>query len=387
MNDKISLIYDTFDEKDIDALSDWLKQRNQLSQGLLVRQFEEEFSKKNGCKYSVFVNSGSSANLLLAYALYISDELKNKKVVVPTLSWATTVSPWIQFGFHPILCDVDKETLGVDLTHLEHIFQLENPSVLFIVDVLGVPNKYNEIKNLCEKYGVFLCIDECECQGSLYDEKKTGGFGLMSTYSFFFSHFMQTIEGGMICTDDEMYYNILKSLRSHGWLRDCSPLFQSMSKKEYEVDDFNDRFTFYVPGFNVRGTEIQAFLGLRQLNKIDDFLTKRHDSFDVYQKNIKNDYWKIKPTDNSWVALFAYPIIHPNRDKIVKKLQENNIETRPLIAGSISKQPFWTDLYGKSKMPFGDIVHEFGIYLPCHVGLSVEDIEFVCGVVNESIVS
>lgn len=385
MNEKIFLVHDTFEDEDINELCKWLKNREQLSQGSLVKKFEEEFSKSNNCKYSVFVNSGSSANLLLAYSLSISDLIKNKKVVLPTLSWATTISPWIQFGFNPILCDVDKETLGVDLVHLEHIFQLQNPSILFLVDVLGIPNKYNEIKSLCEKYEVLLCIDNCENQGSKYEGKKTGNLGLMSTYSFFYSHFMQTIEGGMVCTDDELLYNTLKMLREHGWTRPCNSEFQKKCKEEYKISDFNDRFTFYLPGFNVRGTEIQAFLGLRQLQKVDYFFLKRHANFQVYQKNIQNDYWKIKPTENSWISLFAYPIIHPKREEIVKKLLENNIECRPLIAGSISKQPMWTDLYGETKMPFGDIVHEFGIYLPCHVGLSKDQIEFICKVVNETI--
>lgn len=386
MNDrKVDLIHDTFDDEDIDELCKWLKERKQLSQGPLVKEFEEVFAYRQESKYAVFVNSGSSANLLIAYSLYVSDLLRNKKVVLPTLSWNTTISPFIQFGFHPILCDVDKETLGVDLEHLEHIFKNQSPSLLFLVDVLGIPNKYKEIKSLCEKYDVLLCIDDCECQESSYDNILTGRFGLMSSYSFFYSHMQQTIEGGMICTDDESFYTTLKMLRSHGWTRDTKPEFQKFCKEQYNVDDFNDRFTFYLPGFNLRATEIQAFLGLRQLNKVNQFILKRHVQFLKYQQLIQNNYWKVKPTENSWVSGFAYPIIHPKRNELVEALNKNNIATRPLISGSMSRQPFFKDLYGDFKMPFGDIVHEYGLYLPINPGMNREDVEYVCDVVNKVI--
>ena len=189
MNDKISLIHDTFTDDDISALCDWLKERKQLSQGPLVEEFEKFFAIQQNRKYAVFCNSGSSANFLLALALNYSDIIKNRKVVVPALSWVTTISPWMQLNFQPILCETDSETLGLDLEHLKKIIERDSPGIVFACDVLGFPNKYDELKKLCDDNDIVLCVDDCECQGSFYNGRLTGTYGLMSTYSFFFSHF------------------------------------------------------------------------------------------------------------------------------------------------------------------------------------------------------
>lgn len=385
MNGKISLVYDTFTEEDIDELCVWLKSRQQLSQGPLVEKFEEVFAKQQNRKYAVFCNSGSSANFLLALTLHYADQLKNRKVVVPALSWITTISPWIQLNFQPILCDTDPETLGLDLNHLKKIIERDDPSIVFACDVLGFPNKYDELKKICDEKGIILCVDDCECQGSFYDGNLTGSYGLMSTYSFFFSHFSQSIEGGAITTDDYTLYNMLKMLRAHGWTRSCDKEFQLKCKEEYKVDDFNEKFTFYLPGMNLRSTEINAFLGLRQQERIASFLQRRIEIFNIYQSKIRNSYWKIKPSEKSIVSLFAYPVLTQNRDKLVKALIENDIECRPLISGSQGLQPYWCDAYGKTSLPFADKLTKEGLYLPCHIGLKDSDVEFICEVVNANV--
>lgn len=385
MNEKISLVYDTFTDQDIDELCLWLKSKPQLSQGPLVEKFEDVFAKQQNRKYAVFCNSGSSANFLLVLALHYSGQLKNRRVILPALSWVTTISPWMQLNFQPVLCDVDPNTLGLSIEHLKHLIERDDPSCVFACDILGVPNQYDELKKICDEKDIVLCIDDCECQGSFFNGRLTGTYGLMSTYSFFFSHFSQSIEGGMITTDDYTLYNMLKMLRNHGWTRSCDKQFQLKCKEEYNVSDFNEKFTFFLPGMNLRSTEINAFLGIRQQDRISDFLKRRIELFYLYDSFVVNSHWKLKPLKNSIVSLFAYPIITPNRDRLVKALEINNIECRPLISGSQGLQPYWVDAYGKTSLPFADKLTSEGLYLPCHIGMSDADVKFICEVVNANV--
>ncbi len=265
MNERIELVKDTISNDDIDHLIEWLKTYPHMSQGPIVSQFESEFSKWQQCKYSVLVNSGSSANMLMAYFLKISGELKNSRVILPNLSWATSISPFLQFGFHPYLCEVDKETLGCDLNHLEDLFKKYNPSLFMPVNVLGFSNKFNEIKTLTDKYSVKMIEDNCEATGSIYKGVKTGNFGEMSSFSGFIAHHFSLIEAGIICTNDEIVMENLKLLRNHGFTRSNSEKFKLSCKKEYQIDDFNEQFSFYVPGFNVRCSDFQSVIGLQQL--------------------------------------------------------------------------------------------------------------------------
>jgi len=196
-----------------------------------------------------------------------------------------------------------------------------------------------------------------------------------------------TIEGGMISTDDDEMFNILKSIRAHGWDRDLDEPFKSNLRNKYGVNEFKDLYTFYYPGFNLRSTDLQAFIGLLQMDKIDEIVTNRNVNFNLYHENIKNDYWKINPTENSFVSNFAYPIITPKIDELVKTLKENNIETRPLICGSIRNQPFWIDLYSDFlEHRFSDDIDEYGLYLPNNHQLTEEEVLYVCDIVNSVLI-
>jgi len=194
-----------------------------------------------------------------------------------------------------------------------------------------------------------------------------------------------TIEGGFVCTDDFDMYRILLSIRSHGWDRDLDEGFQVEKRNEYDVTDFKSLYTFYYPGFNLRATDLQAFIGLGQIDKLEEILEKRSRNFLLYDKYIKNDYWKIKNLDNCFYSNFAYPIIHPDREEIAKYLMENGVECRPLVCGSIGKQPYWKDLYGEQSFEFADKVDEYGMYLPNHPDLAEQDIKYICDLVNEKI--
>jgi CDP-4-dehydro-6-deoxyglucose reductase, E1 len=383
--DKINLVKDTIDTNDINQLIDWLRTNPILTKNKLTIEFEENFSQYQNRKYSVFVNSGSSANLVMLYSLMVSGKLKNNNVIAPALSWTTTISPLIQLGLNPILCDCDTETLGLDVEHLKVLIKKHKPSVVLLVHVLGFPNKMNEIIELCQENDIVLLEDSCESLGSTYDNIKTGSFGLMSTFSFYFGHHLSTIEGGMITTDDEELYNIVKSLRSHGWNRDVSDSFKLKLKEGFEVDDFKDLYTFYYPGFNLRSTDLQAFLGIHQLDKVEEIVTSRNSNYKLYNKLVTNDYWKITDYKNCYISNFAYPIIHPNIKKISMDLNKNGIECRPLICGSIGNQPYWINLYGKTKFEFADIVDKFGLYVPNNSKLTEDEIRFICSIINKNI--
>ena len=266
---KIDLIQDTIDNIDIDNLIEWLKEYPRLTKGPKTLEFESKWSKWLGTKYSVFVNSGSSANLLMLYALKILNKMKNNKVCVPALCWATDLSPVIQFDMNPLLIDCNLDNLSIDLNHLEEVFKVESPSVLILVSVLGLSPDMDLITNLCKKYDVILIEDNCESQGTKFKGVKLGNFGLMSSFSTYFGHTMSTIEGGVITTNDEEMYHTLLQLRSHGWDRDLPESKQKELRKEWEVSDFSALYTFYMPGFNLRSTDLQAQLGIQQLDKVD----------------------------------------------------------------------------------------------------------------------
>lgn len=379
----ISLVKDTIDKKDIKNLIKWLKTNPRLTKGDRTIEFEKKWSKWLGVKYSIFLNSGSSANLAMIYALMLSKKLKNNKIVVPSLSWVTSVSPIINFNLNPILCDSDKETLSIDLKHLEKIFIDENPAVLMLIHPLGFPNDMNSIIKLCNKYDIILLEDSCETIGTTYNNKLMGSFGLISTFSFYFGHHISTIEGGMVCTDNEELYKIILSIRSHGWDRDLPEDEQKRLRNKYNIDDFHALYTFYYPGFNLRSTDLQAYIGISQIDKIEYISKKREKNLKIYDKYIKNNYWKIKLIENAYISNFAYPIIHPKILDIHYDLKENGVESRPLICGSIAEQPFWIERYGKTELPFADIIHKYGMYLPNNPSLTKKEIKQICEIVNK----
>lgn len=379
--EKITLVKDTIDNGDIDVLIEWLKTYPRLTKGQKTIEFEEMWSKWIGCKYSVFVNSGSSANLLMLYALLELYNLRNKKIVVPSLGWATDLAPVIQFGFEPLLVDIDKSNLAVDVDHLEEIFIAEKPAAMLLVSVLGLSPRMNEIVELCKKHGVILLEDNCESQGTKYNGVKLGNFGLMSAFSTYFGHTMSTIEGGMICTNDKEVYDMLKQLRSHGWDRDLDKEKQDKLRTEWGVDEFSSLYTFYVPGFNVRSTDLQAVIGMGQLQKVDAMIEQRNKNFQLFKEKLSPYTWFPLEVENSFTASFCIPIIaHSPEEKneIVKALLEKNVECRPLICGSMGTQPFYIKKYGRVELPNVSKVDACGLYIPNHPKLTEEEISRMC---------
>lgn len=378
----IKLVKNTIENSEIDELKVWLSTYPQLTQGPKVKEFEAQWSSFLGVKYSTFVNSGSSALLLSYYAIHLTTGRKN--IIVPGLSWATDLAPVIQFGFNPILCDCNLDDLSLDLNHLEELLQNYQDCVVCLVSVLGLVPNMDKILELKVKYNFILLEDVCESFGSKYKTQKLGSLGDISVFSLFYGHHLSTIEGGMICTNDEKLNDVLKMIRAHGWDRELSPDKQSSLRNEHNIDDFSASYTFYYPGFNVRGTDLQAFIGIGQLKKAENVILKRNLYYNFFKDNLTLD-WKPKQNEDKFVSNFCYPIISVNKDKIVKNLLENNIECRPLICGSMGKQPFYKNLYGETILPNASLVDKYGIYIPNNPDLTHAEMIFIAKIINSAI--
>ena len=381
----IKLADNTISREDTEALAAWLLQDPvpRLTMHKLTIEFEEKWSNYIGSKYSVFVNSGSSAILLGLYGLLEGGYLKNKKVVVPGLSWVTDVSSCMQIGLDPILCDCNLTDLSVDLEHLEALFKEHSPACMVLVSVLGLVPNMDKVTDLCDRYGVILAEDVAESTGSKFQGKNLGTFGKVSFFSLFYGHHLSTIEGGMISTDDHKLYELLVSLRSHGWDRNLSEKTQKTLRAQWDVGNFDSYYTFYYPGFNLRSTDLQAFLGLRQLDKADGYIAQREENFLTYQKSIQNNELTITIREGDFISNFAYPVVSKDRNEIVQSLIENEVEVRPLIAGSIGLSPFWIKRYGITNLDNCNLINDYGFYIPNHHGLTSEDIKFVSDVINK----
>lgn len=388
MEIKYHLAEDTIDKNDINQLIEWLKTYPRLTKGELTLQFERKWSDWVGKKYSVFCNSGSSANLLMYYALLLSGVLKNKKIIVPSVGWVTTIAPAIQLDFEPIMCEADQDTFGLDLNHLEELLKKYNPGVVIMVQVLGVPHKMDELLALKEKYGFILLEDACAAMGASYHGKKVGSFGDMSSASLYFGHQISTIEGGLVSTDNKVFNDALLMARSHGWGKDLDKETRDRLVEKHGIDDFHSPFVFYEPGFNLRSTDLNAFLGIRQIDKMSWLISRRGENHAIYKKLLGDHFYSQKAPDNSTICSIHFGALakdNEERRKVVEALEENGIETRIFSAGNLGLHPFWYNRYGKASFPMADRIHHTGFFLPNNPSLTPRDIEFISDVVLNSV--
>ena len=375
----------TIDRSDRESLIAWLQTDPWLTQGPLVAEFERRWADWVGTRHATFVNSGSSANLLMYYALLVSGRIRNRKVIVPAVSWATTVAPAIQLGFEPIMCEADKATFGLDPTHLEQLLRVHDPAVVMLVHVLGVPGDLASIAELRQRYDFVLLEDACAATGSRYDGRRVGSFGALSSFSFYYGHHLSTIEGGMVCTDDDALHDVLVELRSHGWAKDLAPDKEEAAARRYKVLDFNRTFTFYTPGFNVRSTDLNAHLGLSQLAKADAVVERRIANHRVYQTRFREaEGFVVQRNGRATIASISFAALaasESHRTAIARVLRDAGIETRPLGGGNMSRQPYWADRYPTTPLPMADRIHTTSFQLPNHAQLREADIHHICDTV------
>ena len=377
---KISLAHDTISREDIEALAQWLLTNPRLTQGDLTEEFEATFARHMGVAHAIYVSSGSAANLIAANALLADKPARNRKVIVPAVSWVTTVTPFLQLGYEVLMCDCDARTLGVDLTHFESLCRRHQPGAAIIVHVLGHDSSIHAVKQICSRVGVRLVEDTCEAIGSEVGGRKLGAFGDLGTFSFYFGHQLSSIEGGVIATDDFELAQIARSMRAHGWARDLDSAFRRRLEAENEIDAFQSLYAFYYSGFNCRSTDLNAFLALRQIQQLDAVAHARQKNFALYQSYLGGFWSQASAADP--LSNFAYAMIVGNRKKVVAALTEGGVETRPLLCGNMARQPLFRPLFGGMKLPNADCVHDLGLYLPNHLHLSEADIAHVARIVN-----
>jgi len=365
------------------ALADFIVGSTKHSMGPECRQFEESFAKKQERKFAVFVSSGSTANLVLLQAMLNVGRLKTgDKVGFSALTWATNVMPIIQLGLVPVAIDCSKETLNISPEILEN--HIQSLDALFITNVLGFCDNLEEIERMCKKYGAVLLEDNCESLGSRASGKLLGNFGVASTFSFFVGHHMSTIEGGMICTDDEELYSMLVQVRAHGWDRDVSESRQVALREKFGVTDFYAKYTFYDLAYNARPTEIAGFLGNNQIGFWDTIVSKRQEHVRKFLEAASSNS-KLLPCAVSHmdiVSNFAMPVVCADKetfDFMREKFTENGVEIRPIIAGDMTKQPFY-----KKYVPTAgtcenaSLIHQYGFYFPNNPELTEEEVVFLC---------
>tara|TARA_R100000008_G_scaffold78932_1_gene60259 strand:- start:1122 stop:2246 length:1125 start_codon:yes stop_codon:yes gene_type:complete len=355
-------------------LGAFVMQSSRLTQGRMVKQFEEAWSRWLGCKYSVFVNSGSSANLLMVRALSGKDDIW----VAQACTWSTAVSPIMQLS-NLQLCDVDLNNFGPDLENLEHIFKTVQPKFIHLTHLLGFPAITDELLDLCEKYNVSIVEDCCESHGASFNGKKVGTHGLASSFSFYYGHHMTTIEGGMVCTDDEDLYHELLLLRSHGLLRELPEKEQNKRKSE-KVDPL---FTFVRDGFNVRGTDIHAYLGLLQLPQLDDSIELRNENFNAFIQNIDPDKYH-SDFNLDGISNFAFPIFSKSVDigEVKELLSLMDVEYRPCIAGNLYEHPFMECIDQERYDVNSQKIHDNCVYVGNHKDVSPQMVKELCEGLN-----
>ncbi|WGD34873.1 DegT/DnrJ/EryC1/StrS family aminotransferase [Olleya sp. YS] len=337
---KYPLATSTWDDKEIEAIKTVIDS-DMYTMGKHVAKFETEFASFIDSKYCVMVNSGSSANLLAVAALFYTKNPKLKKgdeVIVPAVSWSTTYFPLYQYGLKLKFVDVDLHTLNFDLNQLKAAIT-DKTKMIFAVNLLGNPNDFDIIKSYIDKTDIILLEDNCESMGAEYKGKQAGTFGLMGTFSTFFSHHMATMEGGLVATDDEELYHVLISLRAHGWTRHL-PKENKVSNKS--DDWFTESFRFVLPGYNLRPVEMSGAIGVEQLKKLPDFLKHRRANAEYFVnlfKNHKHFYIQKNIDKSSWFgfSLIIKPESNIKRKDVVEVLTAHHIDCRPIVTGDFTK--------------------------------------------------
>jgi len=351
-------------QQDIEILLSFIKTTKRFTQFTKVKEFEEEYSKWQGCKYSVFVNSGSSANLILVNSLKEMYGWEDgDEIIVPAVTWVTNISPVMQCGLTPIFTDINLSDLSFNYEELRNKIT-EKTRAIFITHLIGMPANVKKIKEIIGSKDILIMEDCCESHGAMIDGIKVGNHGIGGTFSFYWGHHITTVEGGMVCTDNEKLYQLLLLKRSHGLARELPQELHEIYRNKYPDIDFN--FLFLTDGFNFRNTEFNAVLGLSQIKKLDRYIEIRnqnHVKFLEICNNYADELILINPLG---ISSFVLPFIFKNKDRkkeFQNKLKEEGIETRPLISGNLLKQPFLSKYYNQNDFKNADIIHDHAFYI------------------------
>ena len=331
---------DTFNDKEFKSVKDLFINKQKLTYGNNVVKLEKKIAKIHNRKYCIMVNSGSSANLLGVSSLVYDKKFDLKygdEVIVPSMSWSTTYAPLIQFGLKLVFVDIDIRDFNININLIEKAITKKTKAI-FTVNILGLSCNYTALKKISKKNNLIMMEDNCESFMSSHKKKIAGSFGIFSSLSSYFSHHFSTIEGGYLLTDDFRLYCTGLSLRSHGWTRE-QPSNSYLMKKKYS--NFENKFKFHLPGYNLRPTEIAAVIGLEQLKKIKSFIINRKKNANYFYKVFNNgkNYFLQKYDKESSYFGFAIVLKKQKRSVIINKMEEIGIESRPIISGNFINNP------------------------------------------------
>jgi CDP-6-deoxy-D-xylo-4-hexulose-3-dehydrase len=374
---------------DVSIIIKFLKNNKKriFTQSKKVQEFEAAWSKWLGIKYSVFVNSGSSANLLTLLAIKIL--YGTGEVIVPALTWISDIASVIQNNFKPIFVDINPKTLCMDEKHIIKKIS-PNTKAIFITHAQGFNGLTDNLLNIIKKKKIILLEDVCESHGAKFKNKKLGTFGLISNFSFYYAHHLSTIEGGMVCSNSKKIYEIVRMLRSHGMARESgNKVFEKKMIKKYPY--LSPKFIFLYPAYNVRNNEISAVIGINQLKHLNKNNLKRAVNLKTYLNNLNPDFYRID-YNLAGNSNYAFPLVlkkrsFKNRDLLEKTMIENGIEFRRGNAGGGNqlRQPYLKDFIKKINLKdFAEVdhIHFFGYYIGNYPSLKKEKIIKICHILN-----
>jgi len=351
-------------EADLVGLVDFIQHTKRFTQFNKVKEFEAAFSRWQGCRYSVFVNSGSSANLLLVNAL---KELKGwregDEILVPAVTWPTTVTPVMQCGLKPVFVDASLTDLGLDVDQAARKISPRTRGI-FVAHLLGFPADIKRLEQIITGRDIAIMEDACESQGATIDGRKVGTLGTAGTFSFYWGHHMTSVEGGMLCTNDEDLYKLCVLKRSHGLARELPAEYHDALKEQYADIDFS--FLFLTDGLNVRNTEFGAVLGLLQIDRLNEYIRIRNANYarfaDVCDRYAEDLLVLRSPGVSSFVLPFVFRQIDRKR-RFQHVIHEAGIESRPLISGNLLRQPFLRQYYDPHDFVNADFLHRNAFYI------------------------
>lgn len=386
---KYPLMRNNILREDLDLVIEYLKQDDPiLTHGANVRAFEEEWSKWLGVKYSVFVNSGASANLLTMAILKIRYP-EGGEVITPPLAWISDVASVLQNGFKPVFVDINPQTLAMDsekiLTKIT-----DKTRAVFITHVQGFNGLTDRLLNELKRRGILLIEDVCESHGATHKGKKLGCFSWISNFSYYYAHHMSTIEGGMICTDDPIVYQQARMLRSHGMVREAN---DPEVRRIYQLEnpDLNPDFIFAYPAYNTRNTEIGGLLGRSQLKRLDANVRRRTENLHRFLRQIDSKLYRVDfKTEGSSNYAFNLILKHPDNDlakRLMQHMRDNGIEFRRGSAGGGNqvRQPYLKGIVSQDhhlEFPETEHVHFYGFYIGNFPDLTDEEIDKLCAILN-----
>ncbi|MHC4157726.1 MAG: DegT/DnrJ/EryC1/StrS family aminotransferase [Planctomycetota bacterium] len=384
----LALMENNITREDLDALIEFLKGTPRLTQSSNVQAFESEWSKWLGVHYSVYVNSGASANLVTMAAL--KHLYGGGEIIVPTLTWVSDIACVLQNGFTPVFIDINPKNLCMDDGQV--IAKLTDKTrAVFITHVQGFNGLTNQLISTLEERNIPLIEDVCESHGATFKGKKLGSFGLISNFSFYFAHHMSTIEGGMVCTNDENIYETVRMLRSHGMVREATS-DEVRQKYIEENPELSADFIFAYPAYNVRNTEIGAVIGRNQLKRLDENNVNRKRNFEIFLRNLDGDKYRTDfDLEGSCNYAFNLVIKEPNpefRDRVEKALHDAGVEFRRGSSGGGNqlRQPYLRKIVPDKeweKYPEVEHIHFYGYYIGNYPELEKQKILSLCDLLNK----